>query len=215
MRSQTQAAPKARLAASDRRQQLVGIAVGQIATKGFEGLRFQEVAKQAGINNATLYYHFPTKEALIQGVVSYLTEEFKKTRRQPKEVWANARQELHIEFRDLRELLHAQPRLFIVFVEMSLRRLRDPAINKVEKSRDDLWQDHLTGMIRRGIEQGVFRRGIHAETAATALMAQFKGIGCHATLSERSRREVDRMITEIERQVDHWLTTGNKEGKRK
>lgn len=209
------AAPKARLAQADRRQQLVSIAAGQIATKGFEGLRFQEVAKQAGINNATLYYHFPTKEALIQGVVSHLTEELKKTRGQPKEILANARQELHLEFRDLRELLHAQPKLFIVLVELSLRGLRDPAINKMEKSRDDLWRNHLTSMIRRGIEQGVFRRGIRAETAATALMAQFKGIGYHGTLGERSRHEVDKIISEIEQQVDHWLTTGKKDASRR
>ena len=56
---------KAKLAAGKRRQQLVSIAMEQIAKKGFEGLRFQEVAKQAGVNNATLYYYFPTKEALI------------------------------------------------------------------------------------------------------------------------------------------------------
>ena len=206
---------KAKLAAPKRRQQLVSVAMKQIAKKGFEGLRFQEVAKEAGINNATLYYHFPTKEALIQGVVSHLIEELKKSRRNPKEAWANARQELHLEFRDLRELLRAQPKLFIVLNELSLRRLRDPAINKMEKSRDDLWQDHLTGMIRRGIKQGVFRRDVHAATAATALMAQFKGIGCHGTLGGRSRREVNNMIIEIERQVDHWLTTGKKEARRK
>lgn len=206
---------RSRLAARDRRQQLVSVAVGQIAKKGFEGLRFQEVAKQAGINNATLYYHFSTKEALIQGVVSHLTEEFKKTRGRPKEVSANARQELHLEFRDLRELLHAQPRLFIVFVELSLRRLRDPAINRSEKSREDLWQDHLTGMIRRGIAQGVFRRGIHAETTATAIMAQFKGIGYHAILGKQNRPEVDKMITEIEQQIDHWLTTGKRQAGRR
>lgn len=39
----------------------------------------------------------------------------------------------------------------------------------------------------------------------TALMAQFKGIGYHATLGKRKRDEVDRTITEIERQVEHWL----------
>lgn len=181
----------------------------QIAAKGFEGLRFQEVAKRAGINNATLYYHFPTKEKLIQGVVSHLTEELKKTRRHPSDVVMTARQELSLEFRDLRDLLLEQPRLFIVLMELSLRGLRDPAINKMEAKRDGFWRQHLSSMVRRGIEQGVFRRGIRLEPTVTALMAQIKGIGYHATLGKRRRGEVDQAIAEIAQQVEHWLGCEN------
>ena len=205
MRFQTPPTRKAKLAATARRLQLVSIAMGQIATKGLEGLRFQEVAKQAGINNATLSYHFSTKETLIQGVVNHLTEELKKTRSDLSGAPMTALQELRLEFDDLRTLLRARPKLFVVLTELSLRGLRDPAINRMEKNRDGLWRDHLTGMIRRGMEQGVFRRGINAEAVATALMAQFKGLGYHATLGKRNHRELDQAIAEVERQVEHWL----------
>ena len=181
----------------------------QIAKKGFEGLRFQEVAKQAGINNATLYYHFPTKEALIQGVFSHLTGELSKRRHRPKDVPPTAREELQLEFKDVRELLHTQPKLFIVLTELSLRGLREPVINKMEKSRDNFWRDHLSGIIARGVEQGVFRQDINVEATVTALMAQIKGIGYDAILGKRKRDEVDQAITEIERQVEHWLARGS------
>jgi AcrR family transcriptional regulator len=177
----------------------------QIATKGFEGLRFQEVAKQAGINNATLYYHFPTKEALIQGVVSHLIGELKKPRGLPKDAPATAREELRLEFEDVRELLRTQPKLFVVLTELSLRGLRDPVIDKIGKSRDDFWRIHLSSVIRRGVEQGIFRQNINVEATVTALMAQIKGIGYHATLGKRKHGEVDRAIAEIARQVEHWL----------
>jgi TetR/AcrR family transcriptional regulator, regulator of cefoperazone and chloramphenicol sensitivity len=180
----------------------------QIATKGFEGLRFQEVAKQAGINNATLYYYFPTKEALIQGVVSHLTGELKKTRALPKGVSATARDELRLEFEDVRELLRTQPKLFVVLTELSLRGLRDPVIDNMGKYRDDFWRVHLSSIIVRGVEQGVFRRGINVEATVTALMAQIKGIGYHATVGKRKRGEVDQAIAEIARQVEHWLVCG-------
>jgi AcrR family transcriptional regulator len=180
----------------------------QIATKGFEGLRFQEVAKQAGINNATLYYHFPTKEALIQGVVMHLTEELKKTRGLPKDAPATAREELRLEFEDIRELLRTQPKLFVVLTELSLRGLRDPVIERLGKSRDDFWRAHLSRIIERGVEQGVFRQGINVEATVTALMAQIKGIGYHATLGKRRRGEVDQAIAEMARQVEHWLGCG-------
>lgn len=209
MRTQKQATRKPKLTATERRQQLVAIATEQIAKKGFEGLRFQEVAKQAGINSATLYYHFPTKEALIQGVVSHLTEELKKTRGLPKNPPASAREELRLEFEDIRELLRTDPKSFVVLTELSLRGLREPVISRMEKSRDDLWRVHLASIVERGVEQGVFRQGINVESTVTTLIAQIKGIGYHATLGKRRRGEVDQAISEIARQVEHWLGCRN------
>ena len=198
-------ARKTKLAGNDRRQQLVSIAMDQIARKGFEGLRFQEVAKQAGINNATLYYHFPTKEALVQGVVSHLIGELKRTPTRPNNSPATPREELRLEFEGVRELLRTQTKLFIVLTELSLRGLRDQAIAISEKRRDDSWRVHLSSILRRGIEEGVFRRDINVEATVTALMGQMKGIGYHAMLGKRKRAEVDQAITEIARQVEHWL----------
>jgi AcrR family transcriptional regulator len=204
--SRPRAARKTKQAPTDRREQLVSIAMNHIATKGFEGLRFQEVAEEAGINNATLYYHFPTKEALIQGVVSRLTGELKLTRARPMDTPASARDELRFEFEGVRELLRAQPKLFVILTELALRALRDPAIKKIGENRDDFWRGHLSGIIERGIAQGVFRPDIDVEGTVTTLMVQIKGIGHHATMAKRKPGEVDRAIAEIAAQVDHWLT---------
>jgi AcrR family transcriptional regulator len=173
--SEARTTPKTKLAATDRRKQLVSIAMDQIVAKGFEGLRFQEVAKQAGINNATLCYHFSTKEALIQGVVSHLTGQLKKNRGLPKDAPTTAREELRLEFEGVRELLRKQPKLFVVLTELSLRGLRDPVIDKIGKNRDDFWRVHLSSIIERGVEQEVFRQNINVEVTVTALMAQIKG----------------------------------------
>lgn len=63
--------------AKDRKLGLVRIACELIANKGFEGFRIRQVAAAAGIDNGTLHYHFPSKQALIRGVVDYLLEEFR------------------------------------------------------------------------------------------------------------------------------------------
>jgi hypothetical protein len=115
-----------------------------------------------------------------------------------------------MEFQDLRDLLRAEPKLFIVLVEFSLRGLRDPALGKMEARRDGFWQEHLSGIVRRGIKQRVFRRTTDVESVVNGLMAQFKGIGYHATLGRRKRREMDQMISEIGRQVEHRLTCGSR-----
>src|ERR1700743_3565147 len=47
-----------------------------IAELGFEGLRTRAVADRAGVNIATLHYHFPGKQALIEGVAQFLGAKF-------------------------------------------------------------------------------------------------------------------------------------------
>ena len=62
-----------------RRQDLVLAAFELLAEKGFEGLRTRDVAARAGVNIATLHYYFPTKEALIGGVVEHVMTRFRST----------------------------------------------------------------------------------------------------------------------------------------
>jgi AcrR family transcriptional regulator len=200
--------PKPKLAAIDRRRQLVTIAMDLIAVKGFEGLRFQEVAKEAGINSATLFYHFSTKEELIQGVMQHLVEEFSKNPARPVDKRATAVEELRLEFASVGELLRGRPKLFLVLTELSLRALRDPLIEGVVKNMDEFWRRHLTSVLRLGIEQGEFRPEIDVEATATAMMAQIKGIGFHALTGKLKSSEVDQAVSAIARQTEHWLCTG-------
>ena len=47
-----------------------------IAERGFEGLRTRDIAERVGINVATLHYHVPTKEALIEIVAQSMRDDF-------------------------------------------------------------------------------------------------------------------------------------------
>ena len=62
----------------DRKRELVEIAYRLIADNGLEGFRIRQVAAAANMDNGTLHYHFPSKEALIQGVVDHLVRDLKQ-----------------------------------------------------------------------------------------------------------------------------------------
>src|SRR5919197_2199765 len=64
---------------ADRRRALVAAAYRRIASGGFEGLRTRDVAADVGVNIATLHYYFPTKEALIRGVIGEAMRRFTQT----------------------------------------------------------------------------------------------------------------------------------------
>ena len=63
-----------RLPAEDRRRQLLESALDLFAKRGFEGTTTREIAAAAGVNEAIIFRHFPTKHDLYSAVIDYKHE---------------------------------------------------------------------------------------------------------------------------------------------
>src|SRR5437867_4977534 len=63
------ASPRLRLAARDRRTQILAAALEIFSERGFHGTRTRELADRAGVSEALVFSHFPTKEALIRAII--------------------------------------------------------------------------------------------------------------------------------------------------
>src|SRR2546425_12239595 len=61
-----------RLSAQDRRQQIMQVATGLFARQGFQGTTKRQIAEEAGINEALLFRHFPSKENLYCTLIEEL-----------------------------------------------------------------------------------------------------------------------------------------------
>jgi AcrR family transcriptional regulator len=187
----------------DRKVELVEIAYRLIAQNGLEGFRIRQVAAEAGIDNGTLHYHFPSKEALILGVVDYLMEDLKNNR----DVWKDAEQtaldELRLEFEDIRLRLRRTPEQFIVLSDLAVRSWRDPVVAKIFRKLDDGWHAHLVALLERGIQQGIFRTNLNVPLCAMAMMVALRGIGYQSRLP---RRKVDELLSELAAQTERWIT---------
>jgi len=61
--------PRVRLPAEDRRSQLLAKALEIFAEGGFHGTPTRELARRAGVSEALVFHHFPTKDALIQALI--------------------------------------------------------------------------------------------------------------------------------------------------
>jgi AcrR family transcriptional regulator len=59
----------ARLPSRERRQAIVDAVRGAFAEKGFDGTTTRELAKTAGVSEALLYKHFPSKESLYTAML--------------------------------------------------------------------------------------------------------------------------------------------------
>jgi TetR/AcrR family transcriptional regulator len=68
---QIQPQPRPRMSGSDRRNQLLEAALEIFSRKGFEGTTTKEVAAVAGVTEAIIFRHFPTKQALYTAVLDH------------------------------------------------------------------------------------------------------------------------------------------------
>jgi AcrR family transcriptional regulator len=61
--------PASRMAAGDRRRQIIEVAVRLFSQKGFRGTTTKEIALAAGVNEAIIFRHFATKSELYAAII--------------------------------------------------------------------------------------------------------------------------------------------------
>jgi len=196
---------------NQRAGQIVQAAYLLIAEKGFEGLRTREVADKVGINIATLHYHFPTKEAMIQGVVAYLMQELQSSRI-PLKASASALERLRAEFADIRVRLRESPHQLVVLTELSTRSLRDPQIALILQHLNRGWREHLISIFEAGIADKSFRSDLDAESAASAMMTQLRGLGYQGIVEGA---KIDQLVSFISVQTEEWVRAQEHKGTHK
>jgi len=180
-----------RLSAEDRRRQIVRAAITLFARKGFEGTTTKEIAQAAGVSEALIFRHFPTKQDLYAAIMD----------QQMKDCRRSFQQQLRAA------MAHRDDRAFLVrLAEEILRTYReDPdfirlmlfsALEGHELSRM-VYETHVTEMfqelvayIARRIRERAFR-AVDPRVAARA----FVGMIAHHALVRELFDPTDRLVT--------------------
>src|SRR3989442_15762038 len=178
----------------DRQQALVLGALNQMAERGFEGLRTREVAAGVGLNIATLHYYFPTKEALIRGVVAHAMDRFRST----LAPHGSPADQLRNHLRAVRKLLRDEPEVGAVMGELALRSARDPSLARIMGEAYQAWHRTLRGLLRRAVRDGYLAGDRDYDDAAASIMATLTSITLPSTASAD---RTDRAF----RQLERWL----------
>ena len=67
--------PESTQASATRRDELLAIAAGQFAEKGFKNTTVRDIADAAGILSGSLYHHFDSKESIVDEILRTFQEE--------------------------------------------------------------------------------------------------------------------------------------------
>lgn len=109
---------------ADTRQRALDVALELFAEQGYEKTSLREIAERLDVTKAALYYHFASKEALLEGIVDSLVEPADElvawSQTQPRT--AEFRQEY---LRRLAQLLQGHLGQWISFMQQNQPALRD------------------------------------------------------------------------------------------
>jgi len=144
-----------RASAQDRQAGLIGAAASLFAAKGFSGTTTKDIAKAAGVSEALLFKHFPTKRALYSAILA------------EKAQYSELRAALEKAVAD-----RDDERLFTLLAGFRIRKGADPTMLRLLlfsaleghelsamffRQQYRVFYDLLAGYISRRIVEGAFR----------------------------------------------------------
>ncbi len=147
--------PPTRTSGHERQASLISAAASLFAANGFTGTTTKEIAKAAGVSEALLFKHFPTKQALYSAILAEKAQ-YSGLREAVEE--AAKRQD--------------DARLFTLLASYRIRKGADPTLlrlllfsaleghelsNIFFQKQYRVFHDLLAGYIRRRIDDGAFR----------------------------------------------------------
>lgn len=179
-----------------RPDEILDAALTVFSTKGFAAARVEDIARQAGLSKGAVYLYFPSKEAMLNGLVEQSAGQLAKAAEQL--VAMGAPQNAETAFRSLLRMLftamgdpdiNAAPRL--VFAEAG----RFPEIAAHYRSQVlDVARRALRALLAAGVESGTFR-----DVDADAFMRATAGPGiAHMALTSIFGFPADRLTDPAE-----------------
>lgn len=143
----------------ERRQHIIDSAMVVFKRSGYQATKLADIASEAGLDRATLYYYFSGKAALFDEMVSGAVE---ANARLAEDVRASDRPAPE-KLRSLVEALMASyaehyPCLYI-FVQENLAHVAPERVEWARRMRqlNHRYEDALIGIVRDGIEEGTLR----------------------------------------------------------
>lgn len=179
-----------------RKQLIIQTAYTALAESGFEGLRIRDIAQSVGINPATMYHYFRTKEELIDNVIAYVFDQLAVA---ADESPGTPKEQMHIHLNRLYRQMRNEPQLFSVLIEIRLRTVRSSSFLAYEKF-ETAWHAKLVKLLQTGIRQGYWNNYLDPESVATTVITLMLGAGLQAASNPRH-------IGESINQLEKWISS--------
>ncbi len=189
--------------AREREIAIIEGALEVFGAKGFNETRIGEIARAAGVSEATLYQYFPSKEEILFAIPKLYTSRQLEKAREIAEYIVGARERMRFIIRSYLEF-YEQHRLYSAVALLTLkgnrRFLESPSYQVVREAARPILE-----IYRQGVEEGVFRAEIDAHLVRNMVLGFIEHLTIQWLLlgrPERLTEHVDTIYEMVARAID-------------
>ncbi|HUY63550.1 MAG TPA: TetR/AcrR family transcriptional regulator [Acidimicrobiales bacterium] len=160
-----------RLPADRRRQQLLDVALGHFAARGFKATTMDEIAEAAGVTKPLLYQHFASKRALYLELVESVAQSLLEAIGKAVAAAAGPRQQVEGGFAAYFHLVVTHAEAFTLLFGSDIQ--NDPELSRAVRHVEDMLAEAVDVLIDAGLDEG------HRRLLAYAVVGMAKGASSH------------------------------------
>lgn len=164
--------PKKRLPAEERKKQILKCAVKVFAQTNYQSTRVADIAAEAGISEAAVYKHFPSKNEIYLDVLKHMSTRILTFWKEEIHKEPDAYQALrNMGLTYFRRMSKHSDELKVQF--KAIAEVGNPEIaNRLHQDHED-YMNLIGKVIKKGIREGSFRKDVDPDT----LSWLFNGMG--------------------------------------
>ncbi|MEV8309997.1 helix-turn-helix domain-containing protein [Streptomyces flavidovirens] len=161
---------------SDRRTLILQAATRVIARRGVRGLRVEELAAEAEVSTALIYYHFGDRAGLMRRTLEFISERAERYTEPSAAPQSDPR--VHLEQMLLLELqdVPAVVENSIAWGELRSTTVFEPELRDQLRDSTYEWVEYATDLIRQAQEAGTVGEEVIAADAAERLTTLVEGL---------------------------------------
>ncbi len=157
--------------------------------KGFENSRIIDIASAVGISKGLVYQYFDSKEEILLYVMNFLWLQTEQRVQALEELLSDERDLIRSAIDEICRFfdndLMSLKKMTIIFTEVFSLILKGkvPELGEIFNRIVDSMKGMFERIIRRGVNEGVFRSDLDISEKSMLLVASLDGVGLHCALN--------------------------------
>ena len=185
--------------------QIIRASVSLIAERGYHAVRVADIAAACGISTATIHYHFPGRDDLLEAALRYCLDRALERRSTGMRSAGDARDQLlHVLDRQVPDDDELR-REWAVWLDLWPEAARSPTLAELHTRFYRDWRAVVREIIAAGVDQQVFRK-VDAGAMSVRLTALIDGLALQVLAASGHDDAVREMREELTGFVETELT---------
>ncbi|MGG8405561.1 TetR/AcrR family transcriptional regulator [Streptomyces sp. 12297] len=166
----------ARMPSADRRRQLTEAAIRAMTRDGVAATTTRSIAAEAGLSLSVFHYCFDSKEALLESVITTITDHYVGVVKEAIRPRATLRETVRAGFQAYWDHVAAHPGEHMLTYELTQYALRRPGLEHLARRQYEMYTDTYTALIEQLGDSEDFDLSVPVPVLARYLAAMTDGL---------------------------------------